>query len=323
VAGTEHHFLELQKEMVAEYPQALRRAAFVRDELLLFGGFPGRLTEQFCVETGVRTLLRGHGGENLKLAEAWPFQVTPGVAEMRSPSDLRPHLRRVLASCPADVDLDRLLGTKPGGVVESLDAAIAEATSHRSLSAAEIMSTLYLVQNDGREVPLTRNGLRGLADMAVPFIDYALLDLVLATRVHDRRDVALHVAILRRLSPRMLRIGNSNTGAPVDASPLRLYVTDKVNTLLKRLRVPGFRHYHYMDEWLQGFLAEQVRAVILDPRTLARGVFPRDVLTALVDRARRDRGLSRLVNFVMNVEIWCRLFVDGEGLRADSSSKIE
>jgi asparagine synthase (glutamine-hydrolysing) len=324
VAGTRHHFFELQKDVIATYPQALRHAAFVRDELLLFGGFPGRLTEQFCAATGTRTLLRGHGGENLKLAEAWPFQVTPAVAAMRRPEELRPHLRRVLASCPADVDLDPLLGMERGGAAAALDSAIEEAIGgHGSLSAAEVMSTLYLVQNDGREVPLTRNGLRGVADMAVPFIDYPLLDLVLATRVQDRRDVSLHVAILRRLSPRMLRIGNSNTGAPVDASPLRLFATDKANTLLKRLRVPGFRHYHYMDEWLQGFLAEQVRAIVLDERTLTRGMFHRDVLTALMERARSDRRMSRLVNFVMNVEIWCRLFVDGEGFQADSAARVE
>jgi asparagine synthase (glutamine-hydrolysing) len=98
----------------------------------------------------------------------------------------------------------------------------------------------------------------------------------------------------------------------VDASRFRVLVTDKVNTLLKRLKVPGFRHYHYMEQWLQGFLAEQVRAIVLDERTLARGVFPRGALIALMERARGDSGMSRLVNFVMNVEIWCRLFMDGE-----------
>jgi hypothetical protein len=33
--------------------------------------------------------------------------------------------------------------------------------------------------------------------------------------------------------------------------------------------------------------------------------------------------MSRLVNFVMNVEIWCRLFVDGEGFQADSAARVE
>jgi asparagine synthase (glutamine-hydrolysing) len=312
VARTDHHFLELTREAIADYPQALRTAAFVKDELLLFGGFPGRLTEQFCATFGIRTLLRGHGGENLKLAEAWPFQVTPAVLQMRHPGDLVPHLRRVLWSCPPDIDLDRLL---PGSLPASraVDAALDQAVgTHTSLSAAEVMSALYLTQNDGREVPLTRNGLRGLAEMALPFIDYSLLNLVLTTRVEDRCGAGLHIAIMRSLAPALLRIGNSNTGAPVDASPLRLYLTDKVNTILRRLRVPGFRHYHYMDEWLQGFLAEQVRSIVLDGRTLGRGVFPQAYLTDVVTRARGERGFSRLVNFVMNVEIWCRLFIDGE-----------
>jgi asparagine synthase (glutamine-hydrolysing) len=320
VARTDHHFFELRKEAIAEYPQALRAAAFVRDEPLLFGGFPGRLQERFCQTFGIRTLLRGHGGENLKLAEAWPFQVTPTVFRMDRPAELRPHLRHVLASCPADADLDGLLaGTGSEPVATLLDAAIDEALApHDTLTPPEIMSVLYLLQNDGREVPLTRNGLRGRAEMALPFVDYRVLDLALGTRVQDRCDAETHIAIMRRCAPALLRIGNSNTGAPVDASRLRVLVTDKANTLLKRLRVPGFRHYHYMEQWLNGFLAEQVRAIVLDERTLSRGVFPRRALTGLMDRARGDTGMSRLVNFVMNVEIWCRLFLDGE--RPDDGS---
>jgi asparagine synthase (glutamine-hydrolysing) len=314
VAGTDHHFFELRKDAIAEYPTALRAAAFVRDEPLLFGGFPGRLQETFCATFGIRTLLRGHGGENVKLAEAWPFQITPAVLSMNRAAELRPHLRRVLASCPEDADLDGLLpedGAPP--VATLLDAAIDTAiAAHAPLMPAEIMSALYLVQNDGMEVPLTRNGLRGRAEMALPFLDYRVLDVALATRVQDRLHAGTHVAIMRRLAPGLLRIGNSNTGAPVDASRFRVLVTDKVNTLLKRLKVPGFRHYHYMEHWLQGFLAEQVRAIVLDERTLARGVFPRGALIALMERARGDSGMSRLVNFVMNVEIWCRLFMDGE-----------
>jgi asparagine synthase (glutamine-hydrolysing) len=320
IAGTDHHFFQLTREAISDYPQALRSAAFVRDELLLGGGFPGRLLEQFCVTFGIRTLLRGHGGENLKLAEAWPFQVTPAVLQMRSPEELGRHLRRGLASCPPDVDLDRLLpGNGKTSVSHILDAAVADAIAiHPGLTAAEVMSALYLVQNDGIEVPLTRNGLRGRAEMALPFIDYRLLDLVLSTRVPDRCDTGIHAAILQRLSPRMLAVGNSNTGAPVDASWWRLYVTDKANTLLRRLRVPGFRHYHYMEHWLQGFLAEQVRAIVLDERTLRRGIFPPKALADLMARAHGDTRMSRLVNFVMNVEIWCRLFIDREDPRANS-----
>jgi asparagine synthase (glutamine-hydrolysing) len=148
--------------------------------------------------------------------------------------------------------------------------------------------------------------------MALPFLDYRLLDLLLSTRIEDRRDIAIHIAIIRRFAPALLRIANSNTGAPMDASRLRLLVTDKANTLLKRLHVPGFRHYHYMEEWVRGVLAEQVRAIVLDERTLARGVFARDYVLEIMERARSDSRMSRLVNFIMNFELWCRLFMDGE-----------
>jgi asparagine synthase (glutamine-hydrolysing) len=231
------------------------------------------------------------------------------------------YLKRNLSVCPPGVDLSKLFqGTAaPASTVadDTIDELVAR---YQGLTAAEAMSSLYLSQNDGIEVPITRNGLRGYAEMALPFLDYRFLDLLLSTRVQDRCNQDIHRSILERFAPALLGIPNSNTGAPVEASPFRLFATDKINTVLKRLRVPGFRHYHYMEAWLKGFLADQVRAIVLDERTLSRGVFSRGYLTEIVERARGDSRMSRLLNFVMNFEIWCRLFRDGDGLQPASEA---
>jgi len=111
-----------------------------------------------------------------------------------------------------------------------------------------------------------------------------------------------------------MSISNSNTGAPLDASSLRLALMDKFNSIMRRLQVPGFRHYHYMELWIKNFLSEQVRALVLDSRTLSRGLYDREYLSQLVERARTDASLSRLLNLIVNIEIWFRLFCDGEVL---------
>src|SRR5262249_34676970 len=123
-------------------------------------------------------------------------------------------------------------------------------TIGNDLSAAEAVSLMYLHINDGAVVAAFRNCLRGYAEMALPYLDGDFLELVLGTRVSDRSDSTIHHHLIRTLCPPLMRIANSNTGVPLDASRLRLAVTGKILTLLRRLRVPGFRHYHYLEVWM-------------------------------------------------------------------------
>ena len=65
--------------------------------------------------------------------------------------------------------------------------------------------------------------------------------------------------------PALLKVRNSNTGARANAGPREEFVMDKLNTLLKRLNVYGYRHYHNFDEWMRRTLLETVQAELLSP----------------------------------------------------------
>jgi len=317
LSGTSHTFYPLTQQMIRGYLAALRKAILLTDGMVLVGGFPAGLTQLFCDEHRIEMLLRGHGGENARLAEAWPFQATRNVLEMGGRRDLGGFLQTELRTMPRQVDWQRLFpagGTKPSE--ERASASLSEllAAYPPGLTAAETMNALYLTQNDAIGPPATRAGLRGHAEMGLPYLDYTFMSLVLATDARERCGAAIHHAIIRRTAPALMKVPNSNTGAPLDASPLRLALTDKFNSLMRRLQLPGFRHYHYMEQWIKNFLAEQVRAILLDERTLSRGLYDRGYLTQLVDRSRGDASMSRLLNLIVNLEIWFRLFCDGEAL---------
>jgi asparagine synthase (glutamine-hydrolysing) len=321
---SQHKFYCVTQLMIRQYPRAIQRAAFLSDGVIVEGGFPAGFTDRFCLEYEVQTLFRGHGGENAKLHKAFPFAVDKLALELPRANLFEDVYKRLLKA-PTFLDWNRLFPNPQFKVtrdeaIQGIKGVLDEFDP--DLTSAEVLSLLYLTQNDGIMVPRTRNGLRGLAEMALPFLDYEFMDCVLATDVRCRLGTDIHQQIVKDNFPMLMRIANSNTGAPLDASPLRVAMADKLNSLFRRLRIPGYRHYHYMEQWIRDTLASQMRAIILDPRSASRGLFDPKYVREILDRAALDASLSRLVDLFVNIEVWCRLFLDGEGLDSSVSELI-
>ena len=84
-----------------------------------------------------------------------------------------------------------------------------------------------------------------------------VLQVLLAAPPEWRDNTAIHQKLTGAGIPRLLKVRNSNTGAPANAGPRAEFVFDKLNTLLKRLNVYGYRHYHNFDAWMRSFRVEQ------------------------------------------------------------------
>jgi asparagine synthase (glutamine-hydrolysing) len=103
----------------------------------------------------------------------------------------------------------------------------------------------------------------------------------------------------------MLRVRNSNTGAPANAGPLAEYALDKVNSLFKRLNVPGYRHYHNFAAWMRAQLLSSVETVLLSRTSLDRGVLREAGLRRLLDETRQNqRDHSYLLQVLLILELW-------------------
>lgn len=305
-------FSALQSFDIAQYVDAMRRYVYLTEGMMVPDGYPGISAMRFAQEEDLAVLQRGHGGENARLRDAWPFQVRDAV--------LRQQTRAELVSF-VEPDGDRSEATWLGLFADSgIRKAITDpADTYASfigqynarLTPAEVLSLMYLHINEAGSVAAYRNSLRGYVDMAVPFADDEFLELVLGTRVAERRDSTIHHDLIGHFFPTLLKTTNSNTGAPLDASRLRLYVADKFQAVMRRLNLPGFRHYHNVEKWIANSLRESVRTLLLEQRTLKRGIYEPDALKQVIDQSERP-GNSRLLARLVMIEMWFRLFVDRE-----------
>jgi asparagine synthase (glutamine-hydrolysing) len=303
-------FQPLRKFDIESYVESTRRYVYLTEGMLVPEGFPGIGPIRFAHEEGLSVLQRGHGGENARVGDAWPFQVNAAALALSERSQLAGFLEP--ASEQASSDIRDLFADEPTrrAVANPADHLASFAAGiDSSLTPAETLSLMYLRINDGGQVTAFRNCLRGYADMALPYLEDDFLDLVLTTRVVDRRDESIHHHLIHAHCPALMKVPNSNHGAPLDASRLRRLVTEKSHALFRKLRLPGFRHYHYVDTWLKQLLRSSVESLLLDRRSLERGlVSPQKLREIVADPSvpGRPRLLARLVT----IEMWQQLFCD-------------
>jgi asparagine synthase (glutamine-hydrolysing) len=65
--------------------------------------------------------------------------------------------------------------------------------------------------------------------------------------------------------------------------------------------------------WLRGPCLDTVEEVVMSPRALGRGLFREDALRRLFSEHRAlDKDHTDRIWRLLNLEHWCRIFVDGE-----------
>src|SRR5439155_11233495 len=117
------------------------------------------------------------------------------------------------------------------------------------LAPPDVCTYLYITEHHRRSSIPSLELFRSAVEVRLPFFDSRFMALLLRAPAEWRDGVDIHRALMTRGNRRLLKVRNSNTGAAADASPLVEMVLDKVNTVLRRLHVHGYRHYHQFDGW--------------------------------------------------------------------------
>ena len=201
--------------------------------------------------------------------------------------------------------------------VEALDEADARRSLEQSidgvrLSPADLCSYLYLKEYHRRVTVPSLEIFRTSTEVRLPFADVDFLRAVLQGPSRWRDGVRIHQMLIAANGKKYLKVRNPNTGAPAGAGPLREALFDKVNTVLRRLNVHGYRHYHSFDGWMRQSLLALASSVLLDEQTLERGVFREPVLRQVLDRARQlsaHEGATEhddLLQALVTIELWQR-----------------
>jgi asparagine synthase (glutamine-hydrolysing) len=308
VAGTQHTFFEVGDKYLDGFLLNLRRMTVLTDGMYLSHGLTEMPALQFLQRAGIEVLLRGHGGELAKMRRAWPLHTDPTIDGFTHSAQLIDYLFDRANYISRRVDwrdlftepwLDELRGRARASLEESVRGI--------SLRPSDLCSYLYLGEHHRRFTVSSLEIFRQTVEVRLPFVDPVFLRVLLQGQPRWRQGTRLHQAVIRTGQPALLRIRDSNTGAPVDAGPLTGAVLDKLNSLLRRLNVPGCRHYHNLEQWMREQLLTSVQTVLLDRVSLERGMLREHGLRHLLgDMQRGGTDQSHLLQVLLILELWQR-----------------
>ncbi len=104
---------------------------------------------------------------------------------------------------------------------------------------------------------------------------------------------------------------DSNTGANLDAGRLRLYFTDKFNSLMKKLGVKGFRHYTEFQDWQRKEFRSSTEGILFSTKLQDRGIYDKKYLKTMYENhISGNCDYAHLVGTIVGLELWFQNFVD-------------
>ena len=306
IAGTKHSFFELNEQYLREFLPNQRRMVSLTDGMYLSHGLTEILALDFIARGDFSVLVRGHGGELAKTDLAWPLHTDAAIRGMRSRDEFVPYLHRRANYISGSSDLRQLFtdtwapGLSGGGL-----ASLEDATRDVPLSPADLCSYLYLTEHHRRFTVPSIELFRNAVDVRLPFVDQAFLKVLFRGRPEWRADPSIHKALTAAGNRAMLRVRNSNTGAPASAGPAVEYALDKVNSLFKRLDIYGYRHYHTFDRWMREQLLSSVETVLLSRTSLDRGILSETAVRRVLDQTRAGQAdHSYMLQVLLILELW-------------------
>lgn len=307
IAGTQHAFYALDDRYLRDFLPHLERMVSLTDGMYMSHGLTEMLALNFLAASNTfSVLLRGHGGELAKVRLAWPFHTDEQIYGFTRTEQLVPYLFDRVNYVSAGLNVRELFTDAwapriDGAALRSFEAAVEGVP----LTPPDLCSYIYLTQHHRRSTIASLELFRQIVEVRMPFVDTSFLRVLFRAQPRWRDDTRIHRALTGRGSRRLLRVRNSNTGAPGNAGPLLEFALDKVNSLFKRLDVPGYRHYHNFQAWMREQLLSSVEAVLLSPASLDRGILRERGLRRLLDDTRAGRGdHSYLLQVLLILEIW-------------------
>lgn len=308
IAQTDHRFFEMNGQYLKDFLPNMAAMVSATDGLYVSHGLTEMLALKFLGETNIGVLLRGHGGELAKAHLAWPLHTDARAYEATSVAEYLPHLARRANYITRGLPLDRFLvpavaAAAGEGALASFRRVLADTT----LTPAEACSYLYLRELHRRFTVPSLELFRTRVEVRMPFVDPAFLRVLLAAPPEWRDSTEIHQIITRRGRRGLVKVRNSNTGAPADAGPMAERVLDKVNSALKKLNVPGYRHYHNYDEWMRISLLQSVESELAGDFARTRGIIERKTVAALARETAEGRNdRSYLLQTLLILELWMR-----------------
>ncbi len=305
---TRHVFAEMDPGYLKDFVFHLQRMVHLTDGMYLTHGLTEILALRMIEQGGYEVLLRGHGAELAKVSLAWPLHTDAKIYSMNKKEEFIPYMlaraNYISPSAPlGDLFMPEWWDGVNGGARQSLETTLGPV----DLQPADLCSYLYLAEHHRRFTIPSLELFRNFAEVRLPFVDIEFLKVLWSGPSTWRDSTAIHQAIIGRNNLAMLKVRNSNTGAPGDAGPFVEAVCDKFNSLFKRMNLHGYRHYHTFENWMRDTLINSVEEIMLDPQTLKRGLYQEDTLRNMIAETRSGHAdYSYLFQILLILELWQR-----------------
>ena len=314
VAKTKHEFIELDQGYLGDFENMAKGMIRLSDGMY----HPHESTEMLALEyfkrCPFRILLRGHGGEIAKAALAYPIMVMPQVHTFSSPKETLNYIFNTTNMVIRDIDPDKLFirpfsEVMKGGPRQSLQETCGVASDR--LAPADVCIYYYINEHIRRQVVASLEIFRTQIEVRMPYVDEVYLQNLLKLPVMYRNSGEVHLELIKQCMPGLISIPNSNTGAPLDAGPVRLWLTDKFNSLMKRLSISGFRHYTEYQKWHREQFKEGSQRILFSERTASRNLYNMDYLRSVFElHLSGEKDYGHLLGTIVGLELWFRNFVD-------------
>ncbi len=314
ICGTRHVFVEITQEHLKDFLGLAETLIRLSDGMY----HPHESTEKAALEyfrqAPFRILLRGHGGEIAKASLAYPVQPSRELLGLKDPKKAMGFIFQRANLVLRDVDPDKLflaeeLKRESSRAREALEEVLGEVAG--LLHPVDLSLYYFIKEYIRRQAVASLAIFRSQVDIRLPFLDEDFLALLLRLPPQRRWSGEVHLEIIKRYRPALIKVPNSNTGAPLDAGPVRLFLTDKFNSLLKKLSLPGFRHYTEFDRWQREHFRETIKKILFAERTLKRGIYHPEGLRKVYEaHVSGQRNYAHLLGTMVGVELWFRNFVD-------------
>lgn len=312
-SGRAFHACILDAEFLRHYEHHFRRMVRLIEAQTLAIGITVPTIDLYR-QLGTRVLLRGHAGELMHMHRAYSCSLDDAAFAVRDEDGLEDWaVHHLAAPVFAEPGL-AFLTPRYRALVEP----VARAALHEIL--ADLAGVEPLVHRfwllfvrhllPGAVAPsIAKFGT--VVETRVPYIDADLIAALLsaAPALKLRDDVQSH--ILRRHAPALLAVPDSNTGAPLGATPARVALSAFAKRLLAKLGVAGYQPYERLGLWLRQEAREFVERILLSEQCLDRGVLERDaVRTAIHDHAAKRRNNTYSILTMLSFELGQREFFD-------------
>jgi len=281
--------------------------------------------------SGKRSMVSGQGGElGRRFMKA--VNLLPDRSLLRADPDQFVELavRRAYRPLLDRRHLRSLLGTEADSV---LDAGIR--LERRSFAATAGLDTVDRLDLFGPALEFWESRPQLLFNrvwlrVRAPFHTRRWVSAVLAGAPSERVDDLVRLRLIRRLDSRVAAVPWTLTHLPLPLSEpavlglrqvarleplfewLPQTVRDHAVAVGKHAKRRLYSHGEKREEWVRTRSVEYVRGVLLDPRCLERGIFREAGVRRLLDEQMGGGMNAMALGQMLNVELWHRLFVDGE-----------